>query len=74
MDEELYVESLMGPKPTVAGWDSVLLVRENAKSILVYTGKKNACIWPKDQLSAQEAEVREILKKYVPADKLKLKS
>ncbi len=74
MDAEQYVESLMGPKPTVAAWDSVLLVRENSKSILVYTGKKNACIWLKDQLGAQEAEVREILRKYVPADRLKLKS
>ena len=74
MDAEQYVESLMGPKPTVAAWDSVLLVRENAKSILVYTGKKNACIWFKDQLGAQETEIREILKKYVPADKLKLRA
>lgn len=74
MDAELYIESLLGPKPTVASWDSVLLVRENAKSIFVYTGKKNACIWPRDQLGAQEAEVREILKKYVPAQRLKLKS
>ncbi len=74
MDEELYVESLMGPKPTVAGWDSVLLVREDSKSILVYTGKKNACIWLRDQLGAREAEIREILRKYVPAEKLKLRS
>lgn len=74
MDAELYVESLMGPKPTVAAWDSVILVREDSKNIFVYTGKKNACIWFKDQLGAQETEVREILRKYVSADKLKLKS
>lgn len=74
MDAEQYVESLLGPGPTVAAWDSVVLVRETSKSILVYTGKKNACIWIKDQLGAQETEVREILKKYVSAERMKLRA
>lgn len=55
------------------GWESVQRVRETSQSILVYTGKKNACIWIKAQLGESAAPVRELLKKYVPADRLKLR-
>lgn len=71
MDAEEYVESLLGPGPTVAGWDSVIQVRETPESFFVYTGKKNACIWPMDQLGAQREEVRKILSECVPAEKWK---
>lgn len=54
-------------------WEDVRLVRETSQSILVYTGKKNACIWIKEQLGQKETLVREILKAYVLSDKLKLK-
>ena len=51
-------------------WSAVSKVRETARCILVYTGKRNACILVKNQMGEKEKEVREILKKYVP-DKLR---
>lgn len=73
MNMEADAEGIAAPEPTTAGWDSVARVREDKKCLFVYTGKKNACIWPKEQLGAQEKEVRGILEKYVPAQKRKLK-
>ena len=49
------------------GWDGVRRIREDKRSIFVYTGAKNACIWPKKQLKNQAAEVKKILEACVPA-------
>lgn len=54
-------------------WDNVYKVRETSQSILIYTNQKNAFIWIKKQIGAEEQTVRELLKKYVPASKRKLK-
>lgn len=43
------------------GWDGVCRIREDKRSIFVYTGAKNACIWPKKQLGNQITEVKKIL-------------
>lgn len=55
-------------------WDSICKVRETSRSILVYTSSRNAYIWVKSQMGKKEPAVRESLKKYVPARKLKLKA
>lgn len=54
-------------------WDNVYKVRETSQSILIYTNQKNAFIWIKKQIGAEEQTVRELLKQYVPASKRKLK-
>lgn len=55
-------------------WEGVCKVCETSKSILVYTSSRNAYIWVKDQMGGKETAVRELLKQYVPAKKLKLKA
>lgn len=49
-------------------WDTVVKVVEDAKQILVYTSRVNACIWPKEQLNQQETQVKEALNHYVGTD------
>lgn len=49
---------------TEIGWDGVFRIREGRRSILVYTGKKNACIWPKSQLGDQKETVKQLLADY----------
>ena len=56
------------------GWDGVRRIREDKRSIFVYTGAKNACIWPKKQLGSQAAEVRKILDACTPSAGGKKKS
>lgn len=55
-------------------WDAVTRVCETSQSILVYTGKRNAFIWVKAQLGAQEKTVRKLLTERVPEGKRKLKT
>ncbi len=47
-------------------WTAVTKVRESARSFFIYTSKRNASIWVKDQLGGQEQAVREILERQVP--------
>lgn len=42
-------------------WSGITKVCETSQSILVYTNKKNAFIWVKDQMGAQEPAVRKML-------------
>ena len=56
------------------GWDGVRRIREDKRSIFVYTGAKNACIWPKKQLGSQATEVRKILDACAPSAGGKKKS
>lgn len=70
-DEGIAVQQ--GESSAQAGWEQVTKVRETGRSIFVYTGKKNAYIWVKKQLGKQEAQVRALLEKHVPAQKRKLK-
>ena len=56
------------------GWDGVRRIREDKRSIFVYTGAKNACIWPKKQLGSQATEVRTILDACAPSAGGKKKS
>lgn len=46
-------------------WDQIRKVRETKKSIYVYTGPKNAFIWPKKQLDENALEtVKTLIKQY----------
>lgn len=54
-------------------WTDVCRVRETGRSILVYTGKKNAFIWVKAQMGDQETMARQILKAHIPEKNLSLK-
>ena len=54
-------------------WSTVTRVCETSQSILVYTGKRNAFIWVKSQLGAQEKTVRSLLTAQVPEGRRKLK-
>lgn len=54
-------------------WSQIYMIRESRKSILVYTSKRNAFIWVKDQLIDQESQIREIISANVDVKKMKLK-
>lgn len=54
-------------------WEQIFKVRETGKRILVYTSEKNAFIWVKAQMGDGGESAKKIMRKYVPAGKLKLK-
>ena len=56
------------------GWDGVRRVCEDKRCIFVYTGAKNACIWPKKQLGSQMTQVQQILASCVPSAAVRKKN
>lgn len=71
-EEGIFAEQ--GEAKSKVEWAAVQKVRETSGSILIYTGPKNACILVKDQMGSQVDQVREIVKKNVPAALVKLKN
>lgn len=54
-------------------WEHVWKVREDAKSIFVYTSDRNAFIWVKAQLGSEEETVRALIRKMVKPRRVRLK-
>ena len=62
-----------GESSSETGWDTVRMVRKTRQSLLLYTTERNAFIWIKDQMGAEEAQVRALICKMVKPECVKLK-
>ena len=55
------------------GWDGMVKAVSTANSIIVYTTKTNACIFPKKDLGDMKYKVIEIISTHMPAGKVKIR-
>lgn len=65
-----------GPGTSKVNWKYMHFVRETPYDFLIFYAEKKAFILPKKQMADREAEsekIRKILKKHLPADRMKLK-
>lgn len=62
-----------GETSTTQGWDDMVKAVSTTKSIIVYTSKVNATIFPKSQLGDQKAALIEIISTHMPPAKVKIR-
>ena len=55
------------------GWDGMVKAVSTINSIIVYTTKTNACIFPKKDLGDKKYKVIEIISTHMPPGKVKIK-
>ena len=56
-----------------AKWESVVLIRETGKSIILYLGAANALILPKKEVGDRLEDLKELIRKALPQQAKKLK-
>lgn len=56
-----------------AEWNSVVLIRETRKSIILYLGAANALILPKKEIGSQLEELKKLIRSALPEQAKKLK-
>ncbi len=56
-----------------AGWDSIVLIRETGKSIILYMGAANALILPKSEIGDQLEDLKKLIRAELPQLAKKLK-
>lgn len=54
-------------------WDKFLKATSTRSSVIVYTTKINACIFPKKAMGDKSAKVIEMISTHMPPDKVKIK-
>ena len=55
------------------GWDGMVKAVSTINSIIVYTTKTNACIFPKKDLGDKKYKVIEIISTHIPPGKVKIR-
>ena len=55
------------------GWDGMVKAVSTMNSVIVYTTKTNACIFPKGDLGDKKYKVIEIISTHMPPGKVKIK-
>ena len=56
-----------------AEWDQVVKVRSTKKNLILYTNRVTATIFPKESLGTDYERAVEIIRKGVPADRVKIR-
>jgi len=56
-----------------AEWNSVVLIRETGKSIILYLGAANALILPKKEIGTQMEDLKKLIRSALPEQAKKLK-
>ena len=72
MVNEKGIRILQGEQNGECGWNSILKVRKTGKSILVYSGMRNAFVLPKEAIGDQYDTLVELFRKHLPPQKVKL--
>ena len=55
-------------------WEHMYKATSTGKSIILYTSNVNACIFPRADLKGNEVAVIEMISKYMPTNKVKIKA
>lgn len=63
-----------GESVTTQSWDDMVKAVSTTKSIIVYTSKVNATIFPKEQMGDKKAAVIEIISTHMPPAKVKIRA
>lgn len=72
LDEE-GIEVSQGEEIQRQQWGDIWKVVSTGKSIIVYTSKVNACIFPKRDLKDRTSQVIQVLSTHLPASKVKIR-
>ena len=56
-----------------AEWNTVVLIRETGKSIILYMGAANALILPKKEIGNQLGDLKKLMRLAIPEQAKKLK-
>ena len=72
MDEE-GVTITQGEQELQVGWEDCMMARSSNQSILLYTGKKLAWIFPKASLKENKVKLIEMISTHMPPEKVKIK-
>lgn len=59
------IEMSQGEQKEAFQWEDVFQIRETKRLILVYTGRVYACIWPKQALGGNEAQVKKLFEAHL---------
>lgn len=63
-----------GEATTTQGWDDMVKAVSTGRSIIVYTSRVNATIFPKNQMGDRKTSVIEIISTHMPPAKVKIRS
>uniref|UniRef100_UPI00405789AF YcxB family protein n=1 Tax=Acetatifactor sp. TaxID=1872090 RepID=UPI00405789AF len=63
-----------GETVTTQNWDDMVKAVSTTKSIIVYTSKVNATIFPKSQLGDKKASVIEMISTHMPPARVKIRA
>lgn len=70
-DEGIHVSQ--GESEEMQKWEDIVKAVSTGKSIIVYTSRVNACIFPKRDLGDKRALVIQVISTHLPAKKVKIK-
>lgn len=62
-----------GEVSTTQNWDDMVKAVSTSRSIIVYTSRVNATIFPKSQLGDRKASVIEVISTHMPPNKVKIR-
>lgn len=63
-----------GEEATTQGWEDMVKAVSTGRSIILYTSRVNATIFPRRQLKDKETVVIEIISTHMPPNKVKIRS
>ena len=72
-DEQAESEEVPGKNHMEAKWDSVVKVRNTKKSLILYTNRVTATIFPREALGADYEKAVELIKNGVPAERVRIR-
>lgn len=67
------ITSSQAEQSVLIPWDSIVKVTRSKYSFLLYTGKISSFVLPQESMGAQMTIVEGLIRKYVPADQVKMK-
>lgn len=70
-DEGIHVSQ--NGEEEMQSWDNIVKVVSTGRSLIVYTSKVNACIFPRRDLKDYTSQVIEMLSTHLPANKVKVR-
>ena len=73
IDEEGVTTRQKGQKGQI-GWEKIVRVTETGQSLLLYTGKRYACVLPKESMGRQTAAVKELIRRHLSPAQIKMKT
>ncbi|RKJ43302.1 YcxB family protein [bacterium 1XD8-76] len=68
------LEITAGEERQLVPWESVIKASSTGKTVLLYTSKVNAFLFPKRELGERSGELVQLISRYVSPDKVKIRA